>query len=387
MGSAAAHAEGLPVAFNGKIAGDDATSRFFIDFDKNLRLKTFYMDEPYRIIIDLEEVTFDFGEADKPEPRGLVTAIQYGRISKGRSRIVLTLSQPVEIIKASMQQRLDENHFRFLLDFDSADDVIFNALLDQQGRELGESGAVAIKGDRIKRTEKPKVPGKFTVVIDPGHGGIDGGAIGRATRVKEKDIVLSVARKLKSNLEQNGPYDVLLTREGDEFVSLKERLSFSRRSQADLFISLHADSLNQRFVRGATVYSLSKKASDKLSERLAESENSVDLLAGLSVTSDADAVSDILVDLTTRETKNFSRTFSRLLVAELDGKIKLIKNPQRSAAFGVLKAPDVPGVLVELGYLSNREDEKLLSTTEWQDKAATAIANAVNAFFDARTQN
>lgn len=375
-------AQELPVTVNGKIAGDDATTRFFLDFDKNLRVKTFYMDEPYRIIIDLEEVEFGFDDDGEPKPRGLITGVQYGRISKGRSRVVLTLSQPAEIIRASMQQRLDENRFRFLLDMDSTDQQTFASLLETQGKELGESGAIAIKGDRVRPIAKKE--GRFTVVLDPGHGGIDGGAVGRSG-TPEKEIVLKVAKLVSDRLKNLGPYDVKMTRTDDTFVSLRGRVDFSRRAQADLFISLHADSLRQNFVRGASIYTLSKRASDNLSAQLAKAENAVDLVAGLPIVEDADAVTDILVDLTTRETKRFSRGFSRILKNNLEGNVKLIKNPQRSAAFAVLKAPDVPGILFELGFLSNRQDEVQLKDPKWQLQLAEIVAKSVDEFFSLRT--
>ncbi|MEM7216378.1 MAG: N-acetylmuramoyl-L-alanine amidase [Pseudomonadota bacterium] len=239
-GQVHAQQQDIPVAFNVQIAGDRATTRFFIDFDKNLSIKTFYMDQPYRIIIDLDEASFNFAENSVLQGRGLISSVQYGRISQGRSRIVLTLAEPAEIIKASMQKRLDEEHFRFLLDMDSTDTITFSALLDTQGRDLGESGGVAVKGDRITPVTKPE--GRFTVVLDPGHGGIDGGASGRGG-AKEKDIVLAFAKRLAEVIENAGPYDVQFTRQDDTFVSLRERLNFSRRVKADLFISIHADSL------------------------------------------------------------------------------------------------------------------------------------------------
>lgn len=373
----------LPIAFSGNIAGDTASTRFFLDFDQNLSVQTFYMDKPNRIVIDLDETVFNLGEANKLEPRGLISAIQFGRISKGRSRIVLTLTAPVEIIKASLKKRLDEESFRFLLDLDSTDGETFANLLQQQQLTLGSSGNVAPKGDRVISTKKKD--GRFTIVIDPGHGGIDGGAVGR-NGAQEKDIVFRFAKIVKAMLVSAGPFDVLMTREEDKFMSLRERLDFSRRAKADLFISIHADSLRQKFVRGSTIYTLSKKASDKLSERLAETENSADLVGGLAVEEEVEAVADILVDLTTSETKRFSRRFSSLLVENLDTEIRLIKNPQRSAAFGVLKAPEVPSVLIELGYLSNKEDEQLLQSKEWQTKAGKAISSAVSEFFEPRIQ-
>lgn len=371
----------LPVAFSGNIVGDTASTRFFVDFDKNLSVQAFYMDKPNRIVIDLNEVVFNLGETNKLEARGLISSVQYGRISKGRSRIVLTLLEPVEIIKASMQKRLDEDTYRFLLDMDSTDQNTFSKLMREQNLKLGTSGNVALKGDRVKPVQKRD--GRFTIVIDPGHGGIDGGAVG-PNGTQEKDLVLRFAKVVRDKLKQSGPFDILMTREEDVFLSLRERLNFSRRSKADLFISIHADSLRQRFVRGSTIYTLSKKASDRVAEEMARAENAVDLVAGLALEEEADAVADILVDLTTRETKRFSQRFSSILVENLKPNIRLINNPQRSAAFGVLKAPEVPGVLIELGYLSNREDEKLLQSKDWQEKAANAISASVIDFFEPR---
>ena len=376
-------AKSLPVAFSGSIAGDTASTRFFLDFDQNLSVKTTYMDKPNRVIIDLDESVFNLGEENKLEPRGLISAVQFGRISQGRSRIVLTLAAPAEIIKSSLKKRLDEESYRFLLDMDSTDDETFANLLNEQKSKSQSTGNLAVKGDRVAPVQKKE--GRFTIVIDPGHGGIDGGAVGR-NGAQEKDIVFSFAKVVRDKLKAAGPFDVLMTREEDKFMSLRDRLEFSRRAKADLFLSIHADSLRQRFVRGSTIYTLSKKASDRLSEKLAETENSADLVAGLAVEEEVEAVADILVDLTTSETKRFSRRFSSLLVKNLGSEIRLIKNPQRSAAFGVLKAPEVPSVLLELGYLSNVEDERLLQTPKFKAKAGEAIAQSVLDFFQPRMQ-
>lgn len=373
--------ESVPVAFSGSVAGDEGSTRFFVDFSGPVSVQTFYMDNPDRVIIDLSDVTFDLAQADALKARGLVTDVRLGRISKGRSRIVLTLAQPSEIMRASMQKVIDEDHYRFLLDLEVASRERFATLLNAQRVVLGESGNVAAKGDRVRPAQKED--GRFTIVLDPGHGGIDGGATGRHG-VKEKDIVLAFARKLRDQLSAAGPFDVKLTRDDDVFMSLRERLEFNRRMEADLFISVHADSLDDASVRGSTIYTLSKRASDRLSERLAEAENKVDLLAGLQVMEDTEAITDILIDLTTRETKTFSAQFSRILMTNLGEEVRLIKNPVRSAAFGVLKAPDVPGVLLELGYLSNDEDEKLMQSEAWRKKAASAVTRAVVAFFKPR---
>lgn len=371
----------MPTAFSGSIAGDDTSTRFFIDFSQNIAVQSFYGEAPYRVIIDLEEVDFKLEAEALLEPRGLIEDVKVGRISKGRSRIVITLNAPAEIVRASMQKVIDEDYYRFLVDLERTEETRFASLLEAQTLVLGESGSVAEKGDRVRAVEKKQ--GRFTVVIDPGHGGIDGGAVGKYG-TREKDVVLQFAKKLSDQIKQSGPFDVLMTRTEDVFLSLRQRLDFNRRNKADLFISVHADSLNNSSVRGSTIYTLSRKASDRLSEQLAEAENSVDLKAGIVAESDQEAITDILIDLTTRETKTFSKQFSRVLVRRLGEEVRLINNPIRSAAFGVLKAPDVPGVLLELGYLSNAEDEKLMKTLEWRQRAAKAVSKAVVDFFEPR---
>jgi len=378
------HAQDAEIAeaYSGNIVGDDASTRFFLDLDRNISLQTFYMDSPNRIVIDMEETRFLLPEAKQLVPTGLVTDVQMGRIGKGRSRVVLTLKAPAEIIKATINPLDEETNHRFLMDIDSTDTIRFTRLLNTQRKIIGDSGGVASKGDRLKPVEK--VEGRFTIVLDPGHGGIDGGAVGRNGTL-EKEVAIGFARVLRGKLERQGPFDVKLTREDDVFISLRQRLDFNRRAKADLFISIHADSLRQSHVRGSTVYTLSKKASDRLSEELAKSENSADLIAGLPIPEDnTDTVTDILADLTATETKKFSRRFSNILVEELGQKVKLIKNPQRSAAFAVLKAPDVPSVLLELGYLSNEEDERLLNDVGWRDMVTDAIAHSVKSYFEAR---
>lgn len=382
--SAQAAEQDAPVAFNARIAGDTATTRFFMDFDKRLAVTIFYMDEPYRLVIDLEEVDFRLPGGEGPVARGLVENLQYGIISAGRSRIVLTLNAPAEVIRSALTPLKNSDGYRLLLDFDSTDEQAYAALLDKPTVVLGDE-KLAPKESTKPKLEAPKA-GKFAIVLDPGHGGIDGGARG-SSGIEEKAIVLDFAKRLSKILENNKRYQVLMTRTEDVFVSLSERVAFSREANADLFISIHADSLRQRFVRGATVYTLSKRASDRMAAELADSENSVDLLAGLAAEDDRAAVTDILADLTARETKRFSRGFSNILVRELRDEVLLIKNPQRSAAFSVLRAADVPSVLLELGYLSNEEDEALLQQSQWQDVAAIAIARAVDRFFEGRTPN
>ncbi|MBX9875383.1 MAG: N-acetylmuramoyl-L-alanine amidase, partial [Beijerinckiaceae bacterium] len=227
---------------------------------------------------------------------------------------------------------------------------------------------------------KPTGETRQTVVIDPGHGGIDPGAVVAA--IAEKNVVLAFGAKLKEQLEASGRYRVLMTREDDRFVPLAERVGIARAAGADLFISIHADSLTQaQEVRGATVYTGSERATDAEAARLAAKENQSDAVAGLDASEDTQDVAGILMDLAKRETRTFSSVFARNLVETLGGSVKMHKVPLRSAGFRVLSAPDVPSVLIELGYMSSPKDAELLNSAEWRIKAVTAVAAAVDGYF------
>jgi N-acetylmuramoyl-L-alanine amidase len=228
------------------------------------------------------------------------------------------------------------------------------------------------------------------IVIDAGHGGIDPGAIS-SSAVTEKSIVLAVAQQLRAALAQSGKYDVKMTRTTDVFVSLDKRLKFSADNNADLFISLHADAIAEtemaENISGATIYTLSERASDEQARLMAEKENASDLLAGLEGGGGArvDQVKNILIDLLKRETSNFSADFSNVLAQRLSKTIAMSRDPQRSAAFKVLKQPHAPSVLVELGYMSNSKDQQQMTTTAWQKQVANAVAAAVQTYFSKRT--
>ena len=223
------------------------------------------------------------------------------------------------------------------------------------------------------------------IVIDPGHGGIDPGAVG-TNDLLEKNIVMAVATKLQQALIAKGHYRVQLTRKEDVFVSLDQRVAMSRQSAANLFISIHADSIEQssltQNISGATVYTLSERASDEQARKMAEKENASDLLAGLTPTGkEDDDVKDILIDLMKRETATFSAEFSQVLRNKMKSSVQLSRDPARSAAFKVLKQTHAPSVLIELGYVSNADEAKRLSSPEWQQKVANSIAAAVDTYF------
>jgi N-acetylmuramoyl-L-alanine amidase len=364
----------------GRIAGDANSTRVFFDLDRKVEFSTFYMARPDRIVIDAPPLLFRFAEADALSPRGLVSFRQYGAITKERSRIVLSLAHPAKVGAMTLEEIEPGGKFRLVLDLKRIAREEFDATLEKQRELVGTSGAVVTKGDRVRKPQPAKQEGRFTVVIDPGHGGIDSGAVGK-NGTEEKNLTLALARLVKAEVAAAGPYDVLLTRDEDVFMSLRDRVSFFRRNGADLVISIHADSLRLAQFRGASIYTLSETASDRIAHELAESENMADIVGGVDASPEDDEIPGILAEFTSRETDRFSLTFSSALVTELGKGIQLVKNPQRHASFAVLKAPEVPGVLLELGYLSNEEDEKLLLDPQWQRTTASLVARAVHNFF------
>jgi N-acetylmuramoyl-L-alanine amidase len=219
------------------------------------------------------------------------------------------------------------------------------------------------------------------VVLDPGHGGVDPGAIGYSG-VYEKDIALATAREVARQLEATRRYRVRLTRTDDEFVALQERVAFAHAAGGDLFLSIHADALPNAGVRGASVFTLSEKASDREAAELAARENKADLIAGIDLSRHEPVVSEILFDLARRQTNNLSIRLARDLVSELGHEVRLLNNSHRSAGFVVLKAPDIPSALVELGCLSNKDEDTLLQQAAYQRKLATGLVRSINDYFD-----
>jgi N-acetylmuramoyl-L-alanine amidase len=365
------------VATDARAVGDDSRTRFVMDLSGEAAFTVFPLDEPDRIVIDLPDVGFALPKEAEHEVRGLVSAFRYGQISAGKSRVVLDLKQPVSVDKSFVLPPADGQPAKLVVDLVPTSRAAF-------------AQAVRLYRDHEKEAiaaARPMTPapsdGRLRIVLDPGHGGIDSGAIAKSG-ILEKNVVLAFAQQLQQKLDASGRYEVLMTRSDDSFISLGGRVAFARSHHADLFVSIHADSFWGGDVRGATIYTLSEKASDRMAAQIAESENKSDILAGVAVPEDTTEVSDILIDLARRETKNFSVVFARNMIKELGPKVRFFKHPHQQAGFMVLKAPDVPSALVELGYLSNPEDEKLLTSPAWRETTAEAMARAIDTYFRLR---
>ena len=439
-----------PVASATRLGGDNARTRFVAELDHAIGFDVYVIPDPFRIILDLPEIDFRVSGQAGTRGRGLVSGYRYGRIEKGRSRIVLDATGPVLIDRSFVLNPRDGQPARIVVDIVRTDRETFDALHRQEQpqpppapispmaaltQETGEKHAdefdlpdedpvPALQADEAidaapppapiqaeaNETEvdtgiplprsrpeqsvetaalepkpvKPDAPArreKKIVVLDPGHGGIDPGALSKGHKTKEKTIVLEFAKTLKERLVATGRYKVIMTRNDDSFVTLRDRVEIARDVEADLFIAIHADSIRGHDARGATIYTVSEEASDEEAAELARMENRSDIIAGVNLETENEEIAGILIDLAQRETKNYSLNAARRMVGQLKKVTRLNARPMRSADFRVLKAPDVPSVLVELGYLSNKHDERLLVSGKWRAKVAAALAEAGEQLF------
>lgn len=376
----AAQSESSAVAADVRIGGDDKQTRFVVDLNRKVDLAVFTLADPYRVVIDLPQTTFKLPAKASEQSRGLVKAFRYGLIMQGGSRIVLDAKGPVRVDKAFVLDAAEGQPARLVLDLVAIDRASFMRNLAMANRPAPI--ATARPSEAPPKTDGDARP---LIVLDAGHGGIDNGTKGSGGEL-EKDVVLAFAQTLREKLEGGGKYRVAMTRTDDSFIPLGERVRFARSRSAALFISLHADALPRREgqAEGATVYTLSENASDAEAARLAETENKADVIAGVDLTAEPGDVANILVDLAQRETKTFSMQFARTVVEELKTAARLHKHPLKSAGFKVLLAPDVPSVLVELGYMSTKDDLKQLTSASWRTRTAQALAQAVDKFFTPR---
>jgi N-acetylmuramoyl-L-alanine amidase len=405
-----ARAEDLPQVTGSRVAGNDIRTRFVADITRPVSYSVYVLPDPYRVMIDMPEVSFGLPEGAGAKVLGLISEFRFGTLDQGRSRMVLDTDGPVLIEKSYIMKAKGKNPARIVVDLVRTSKETFlktyradaniaegETPLPLAEEKLAEAEEVAPasgagapdQSAKMQEGEPPAPPkkkavarasGRRLIVIDPGHGGIDSGAVSKA-KTEEKTVVLDFGLMLRDKLEASGRYDVIMTRDDDTFVTLKERMHIARKSEADLFIAVHADTVRGQSARGATVYTLSEKASDAEAAALAQKENRADIIGGVDLGGENQEITDILIDLAQRETKNHSMFFAKRAVGELKPVTKMTGQPLRSAGFMVLKAPDVPSILIELGYLSSKEDEALLTSEAWQKKIAGALAKAIDGYF------
>ncbi len=361
-----------PVATDARIEQSGETVRLSMMLSATVAVDAWVQASPDRVIVELPSTNFQIQPSAR-RSAGFVSGYRYGLFTADKARIIIDLSQPALVAKAEVKA-VRGGFGELTIELKKVARADF----------LAEAGRVLKPGPTIPAPApaptKAAGEARRTIVIDPGHGGIDPGAT--VASIAEKAVVLAFGKALKEQLEANGRYRIVMTRDDDRFVSLGDRVQIGRGEQADLFISIHADSLTQaQEVRGATVYTRSERATDAEAARLAAKENEADAVAGLETSEEVQDVAGILMDLARRETRTFTGVFARNLVEKLGGSIKMHKIPLRSARFWVLSAPDVPSVLIELGYMSSPKDAELLNSPEWRGKAVTAVSAAIEDYF------
>ncbi len=366
---------GVPVAVDARVSVAGGVTRLVVDLSAGTSVEAALTEGPDRLVLDLPEVNFQVDPASgrlDPQGVGLIRAFRFGLFAPGRSRIVVDLGGPAALRRAEVASIAGGAASRLTVELAPTDRPTFHAAAR---RPAPDATAPAVP------VEPPAGDARPVVVIDPGHGGIDPGASGVSGAV-EKDVVLQFSSALAAKLSAGDRYRVVMTRRDDSFVSLGDRVRIARDSDAALFISVHADTLSDGSVTGATVYTASDQASDAEAARVAATENQSDAAAGLDEAPKAAAdVSDILFDLTRRETRAYAHRFQRTLTGYWAKIARLNHNPERSAGFKVLQAPDVPSVLLELGYLSSGQDVRSLESPDWRAKAVDGVSASVDAFF------
>lgn len=377
--------EAVPVVLGARVGDQPDRTRFVIEVSDLLNIRVFTLANPNRVVIDMPEVLWRLQAPERPAGTGTVRAYRYGLFRSGESRFVIDLNRPVAPAEPLVLPPDKGHGYRIVIDLFPVTEMKFEAAAgwpsDLRAKEMAaERLAAANAPQPLPATPSVKSQKSRVVVIDAGHGGIDSGTIG-IDGLLEKNVVLDEALRLKKVLQKRG-YTVHLTRESDIYIPLRERVEIARGYQADLFISLHADSNPDAGVSGASVYTLSESGSDREAAALARKENQSDIIAGVDLSGENSPVASILIDLAQRDTINKSVRFAEAVVGELGHATGILqKEPHRSAAFVVLKAPDVPAVLIELGYLSNAHDCTRLGTPEWREASAEAIAAAVDRNF------
>jgi N-acetylmuramoyl-L-alanine amidase len=370
------------------MAGDGKQTRFILDLDKTVQFRVFTLADPYRVVVDIPQVNFQLPAGAGTTGRGLIKVFRYGMVMPGGSRIVFDLTGPAKIANSYVLEAANGQPPRLVLELEAVDRTSFVQSLAPENRpELRPAiaDAAAVPAEIPVPPKPPAVRDlRPVVVIDPGHGGADNGTL--AGGDSEKSLVLGFGLALRDRVEKSGKYRVVMTRTDDTFIPLADRVRIARNQSAALFVSIHADALpaGEGDAQGATIYTLSDRASDAEAERLADAENKADAIGGVNLTEEPTDVADILIDLAQRETRTFSNRFARLLMGEMKSTVRMHKHPLKSARFRVLKAPDVPSVLVELGYVSNKGDLEHLVSESWRARTVGTMAQAIDAFFAKR---
>jgi N-acetylmuramoyl-L-alanine amidase len=353
-----------------RVATTETGTRVVLDLSAPVASKAFKLENPARVVLDLPHSSV-LPRLGMPDPTGAVTAVRSGRLPRNGVRLVFEVNAPVTFQIASVKPSSEAGH---------------RLVLDLAGP--GEPKAVAVSPSApavpvaIRPAHAPSDSGRDIVIaVDAGHGGVDPGASGRRG-TREKDVVLEVAKALAARINQEPGMKAVLTRDGDYFISLQERTKRARRAKADLFVSIHADSIADPDVSGSSVYVLSDRgATSEAARWLAERENAADLKGGIKLDDKDAALASVLLDLSQTASISASMVAADTVLKSLDRVGEVRKPRVQQAGFVVLKSPDVPSMLVETAFISNRDDERKLSTPAHRAKLANAIFAGIEQYF------
>ena len=366
-----------------RVGQHDGMTRLILDLTEPTTFKIFALSGPPRVVIDLPTLHWAMEERSFVVGHSGVVRLRYGQFRPDTSRIVVDLDQPLAVRQPRMLAADAEGTapHRLVLDFVPVSLSAYEAAARPPKPVLRAKPAAPAGPVPLPRLKPAPKPVRHLIAIDAGHGGRDPGAIA-TTGLREKTLALAFARELRTVLVESGRYQVVMTRDGDRKIRLKRRVVIARNAGADLFLSIHLDRLENRDVRGASVYTLSDEASDVETAELAARENKADIVADVDLTDGYDEdVAKVLISLVQQNTMNCSAALAATLLPELERVAPLIRRPHRFGDFRVLKAPDIPSVLVELGFLSNDQDAERLTSKTHRRALAGAILNALDTYF------
>ena len=367
-------------------------TRLVLDVDQIVPYKIFTLSAPYRVVIDFPALKWSVPKTDGRREVGVVNSYRYGLFQAGISRLVIDVKEPVAVAQHKFLPINSFGKHRFLIDLKIVNKQAYRAskksfqspgwlkLINPAGVRRGPLPSAKTPKPKPRRSKNRM----RVVMLDPGHGGPDPGAIG-VSGLREKVVTMRAAKEVRRLLKSTGRYRVFLTRNKDTYVPLRRRYQMAEKVRAELFISIHADSHKNRRIRGASVYTLSEKSSDREAAALAARENRSDIIAGVDLSRQSDTVASILIGLRQRQTMNESAIFGEVLIDELARDIRVLRNTHRFAGFAVLKSPDTPSVLMELGYLSSVADERMFRTKSFYKKLAKSIYRSVERYFQRKT--
>jgi N-acetylmuramoyl-L-alanine amidase len=347
-----------------------------LEISQGVPWRVFTLTNPNRLVMDFREVQWGEVDPNSLNASDRISAVRMGAYRPGWSRLVADLAEPMSVQTAELATDPSDGGATITVRLQKTDQADFDLTAGAPRDPRWDLPAPALVD-----TMPPRDPNRVRIVLDPGHGGIDPGA--ERDGITEANLMLTFGRELQDVLRRAGGFDVILTRDGDYFVSLEARVAAARDAGADVFISLHADALAEGEARGAAVYVLSDDASDAASAALAERHNRDDLLAGLDLSQSDDRVANVLMSLARLDNAPRSEALAKHMLEGIRNAVgRVHKRPLRSAGFSVLKAADIPSVLLEVGFLSTEEDLKNLSDPIWRQGMAAGIRDGIIAWRD-----